>query len=183
MDNLLLERSTKSYNSLRDYMKFIKQFPIVNNPTNRNILMGNLYACEEYYFSHDYPKDVIDYFDKMPLQLVFNTHVPNLYWGVNVHFLPILLRTQLLKRIMNLNPLAFRQDSKWQPRKINISYSIIKNIWRKAPTAVRCYRYDRTAMVHIIHPKDWINVSLYNPPTYFRVNIKQIVDRYKNFGI
>lgn len=174
MIELLIEKSIKELNSKKSYVEFLKQFPVLKNP---DVEIGQLYSCDNYDFDDKNPQAA--YFDKMPLQLVFNkteTH----YWAISLHFIPVLMRASFLKKVQNLNPVQFKKNSKFKDIKIKISYNTLKSLFSKVPAACRCYRYDRVNNLRKIPLEKWIEASQYQPNTFNSVGIEDIVKRFKN---
>ncbi len=178
MLDLLLEKSIKELNSSKDYSLFLNQFPVLKNPS-RSIEIGQMYSCDNYDFDTKYPLDKLNNFDKKPLQLVFNktdTH----YYTLNLHFVPVLMRSSVLRKIQNLNPVQFKKDSKFRDIKIKISYAILRGIFSKCPVCVRCYRYDRINNLRKIPIDKWTETANYSPNTFKNSNMERIIQQFKS---
>jgi hypothetical protein len=175
MNNILLETSIKKLNSSKSYDKFISQFPVANP---NKIKLGYMWAYD-YDFYKDYPQEVIKYFDKKPLT-IFVSHwgAKNLWLGLNLHFLPVLLRANFLSKLKARNINAFKKDGF---NKVRISYSMIQEILYKAKYAVRWYRPEAISNAHMIPNKEWVNATQYQISSFYKVGIGQVVDRYKGY--
>lgn len=131
----------------------------------------------DYNFSLDYPKEVVDYFDKTPLILCFNTHA-GYTLGINFHFIPVLSRSWLLSRIKAMNPEAFKKDGY---NKVNITYATLQSIMRKSKYAVRLYRNDRIENLKAVTNKQMEELVKYSPPNYYKVSVSKVMERYRNY--
>lgn len=172
--NFLNEKSIRELNSIKSYTEFLNQFPVIRNPS-RSIEIGQLYSCDEYDFSLDYPQEILNTFDRKPLQLVFNKNATH-YWAISIHNLPVLYRAAFLKRVMNANPLRFHK--KMERVKIRISYLTIKSISQKYGTiACRQYRFDRVNNLRKIPLEYWSEASQYSPNTFHNSSLEKILQK------
>ncbi len=173
--NLLLETSVKNLNSPKSYNKFLSQFPI-GDPNK--IKLGTMMAYS-YDFYKDYPQEVIKYFDLKPLT-IFTTHWKSrsLIGGINIHFFPVLLRANFINKIRLRNPQKFKKDG---VNPVNVSFSILKSMFFKSQFSFRWYRPEAIYQARIIPNKFWSDASQYQINSFYKVNINQIVDRYKGW--
>lgn len=175
MNKLLLEASIKSLNSAKSYDKYISQFP-KGNPSK--LKLGTCWTYH-YDFYKDYPQEIIKYFDKRPL-VIFVSHwkQKNLWGGINVHFLPVLLRAQFFNKIKSRNLVQFKKPG---IHPIRINYNIVKEVLYKAKWAFRWYRPEAISQAFTIPNSEWVNASQYQISSFYKVDINQIVDRYKGW--
>lgn len=176
LEPLLIETKISKLNSLKEYQKYLSQFP---NGNSEKIKDGLMYSYD-YDFYKDYPEDVVKYFDKMPLT-IFIKYWPqrNLHLGLNIHFLPVLQRASFIKKIQSMNPQAFKKDGF---HKVRISYLTIQSILSKSKYCVRWYRPEAISNMKMIPNQNWIETSQYAPPTFYKVKIDAVMDRHRNYS-
>lgn len=131
----------------------------------------------DYNFSLDYPKEVVDYFDKTPLILCFNAWA-GYTLGINFHFIPVLSRSWLLSRIKAMNPEAFKKSGY---NKVYVSYSTLQSIMKKSKYAVRLYRNDRIENLKAVTNKQMEELVKYSPPNYYKVSVAKVMERYRDY--
>ncbi len=177
LEPLILETKISKLNSLKEYNKYLSQF---KDGDPENIKEGLMYSYN-YDFYKDYPEDVIQYFDKMPLT-IFIKYWPqrNLWLGLNIHFLPVLNRAAFIKKLEGANPQAFKKDG---CNKVRISYLSIQSIMKKSKFCVRWYRPEAISDMKMIPNKQWIETSQYQPGTFYKVNVDAVMKRHRNYPV
>lgn len=175
LEPLLIETKISKLNSLKEYRKYLSQFPD-GNP--EKIKSGLMYSYD-YDFYKDYPENVIKYFDKMPLTIMIKYWPQrNLWLGLNIHFLPVLNRAAFIKKLQGTNPQAFKKDG-FNP--VRISYLSIQSIMSKSKYCVRWYRPEAISSMKMIPNKEWINASQYQPSTFYKVNVDAVMKRHREY--
>ncbi len=172
---LLLETKISNLNSLKSYDKFLSKFKTINP---KQIKQGLLYSYD-YDFYKDYDEEVLKYFDERPLTLMLSYWpAKDLWFGLNLHFIPVLNRAAFIKKLSGMNMLAFKKDG---ANKVRVNYLTIQQILRKSKFCVRYYRPEAISNLKVIPNKEWINASQYAPPTYYEVDIAAVMKRHKSY--
>lgn len=172
---ILLETKISKLNSLKEFNKYLKQFPSADP---YKIKEGLMYSYS-YDFYKDYEEEVIKYFDEMPLVIMLKFWPQrNLWLGLNTHFLPVLNRASFIRKLQGMNPQAFKKDGF---NKVRISYLTIQSIMKKSKFCVRWYRPEAISNLKVIPNKEWINASQYQPSTFYKVDVEAVMQRHKDY--
>jgi len=122
--------------------------------TNR-LEPGNMYM-----FQYDPKfKDTLPYYDRFPLCLPFDD-ISNGFVGINFHYLPYMMRAQLLGNRMNFTDKALTDKSK-----IEVSWGLLKNFGRfpQVKPSVKKYLYSQVQSRFVkINPEHW-RASIFLP--------------------
>jgi len=139
-------RNLGSRASAQDLMK-------ESNNLKNNIIPGEMYL----FFYDPKHKETLPYYDKFPLVLPFNT-VKNGFYGINLHYLPYLMRFRLLQALTDLAT----NDKNNSTTRIKISWRILTTFSKIAPVqnAVKHYlsNHVQTRFLKINYP-DWVTAS------------------------
>ena len=117
---------------------------------DRPAIIGKMYL-----YKYDaYYKDVMPYYDMFPLVFPIEFY-SNGFLGINLHYLPPVLRAGLMNALYDI-----ANNSKFNSsRKLNISYAILKDAGNKFQGFKECvkrYRSDRLrSNFHYVNPVDW----------------------------
>lgn len=108
-----------------------------------------------YMFMYDAKyKDILPYFDMFPLVFPIEFY-SNGFLGINLHYLPPILRAGLMNSLYDLA----NNKSYTSTMKLNISYNILKNAGDRFAGFKECvkrYRTDRMrSNFHYVNPADW----------------------------
>lgn len=114
-----------------------------------NITVGSMYL-----FMYD-PKmsATLPYYDTLPVVVTFRK-VPDGFYGLNLHYLPPLLRLKLLDRMMEL----VNDESMGEKTRMIVTWKLLSNVARYPGTnvAVKQYLYEQVgSKIMKIYPKDW----------------------------
>lgn len=114
-----------------------------------NVMPGNMYL-----FMYD-PKfaDKLPYYDTVPVVITFRK-VPDGFYGLNMHYLPPMLRMQLLERMFKL----LSDKTLSEKTRFNMTWKVLNNAARfpGVHACVKRYLYTQIqSRVMKIHPSDW----------------------------
>lgn len=117
------------------------------------ILPGHMYM----FFYDPKFKDVLPYYDRFPLVLPFRK-VPGGFYGINLHYLPYVMRFKLLGALHE-----FANDAKLpENKKIKISWDLLNSVSTTAPVnaCVKHYLNDHVQSRFLrINYTDWLAAS------------------------
>jgi hypothetical protein len=138
-------------------------------------LTQQLEMGQMYMFMYDAKhKDTLPYWDSFPLCLPFEP-TKNGFWGLNLHYLPYGLRTQLLGKLLETaNDRTLTADSK-----MTYSWDMLKNASRFPEVKPCVKRYLTTQMQSRflkINPQDW-KAAIFLPVEKFNNASRQKVYR------
>ena len=113
------------------------------------VLPGNMYL-----FMYD-PKtaDKLPYYDTVPVVVPFRK-VPDGFYGLNLHYLPPMLRMRLLDRMMEL----VDDESMTEQTRMMVTWRLLNNTARYpgVNVCVKRYLYDQIgSRIMRVFPKDW----------------------------
>lgn len=150
----------------------------INSPNNalaseigefaKNIEIGQMYM-----FLYDAKhKDTLPYYDRFPLCLPIEP-APGGFYGINLHYLPYLLRAQLLGKLLDTVTDLQISDT----TKMKYNWNMLKNATRFPEVRPCVKRYLTTQMQSRflkINPQDW-KASIFLPVENFQGASKQKV--------
>jgi hypothetical protein len=117
------------------------------------IIPGNMYM----FFYEAKLKDSLPYWDKFPLILAFR-RVENGFYGINLHYLPYMVRFKVLGAMHNYTASEKIGDD----TKVRINWQIVESVSKLEPAraCVKHYLYDHveSRFLKIKYP-DWITAS------------------------
>lgn len=126
--------------------KVIRETPLVST-----ILPGGMYL---FYYNPKH-KDTLPYYDKLPLVLPFRK-VPDGFYGINLHYLPYMLRFRILK-ILSDYTINNSADTR-----VRLSWKLLNSISRLDPAKMAVKHYLNShvqSRFHKIEYADWITAS------------------------
>jgi hypothetical protein len=132
-----------------------------------DLIPGNMYL---FIYEAKY-SDSLPYWDRVPLCMPFDV-IPGGFSGLNLHYLPPLLRAQLLGKILEHTDKTLNEKSK-----IDISWSLLKDFGRfpEARPTVKKYLYNHVKSRFLkIDPTHW-KASIFLPLQLFQKNTQQAV--------
>ena len=121
-----------------------------------------------YLFRYDAKfKEKLPYFDAFPLCLPFEP-TSNGFWGINLHYLPYLLRARLLGKLLETNnDVAITSETQ-----LKLSWALLKNA-SNFPEVQPCVKRYLTSRLKSrffeINPEDW-KATIFLPVEDFNVN-------------
>lgn len=136
--------------------------------TNR-LEPGNMYMFQ---YDPKY-KDTLPYYDRFPLCLPFDD-IPGGFVGINFHYLPYLMRAELLGNLLRFTDKTITEKSK-----IDVSWGILKNFGRfpQVKPSVKKYLYSQVKTRFVkIDPEHW-RASIFLPTQDFAKQSQQKVYR------
>jgi hypothetical protein len=154
----LRERETPT-SSFRWYQDMIRKLGLNNIQPQKVMQSGigefvtQVQPGSMYLFRYD-PKtaETLPYYDTAPLTMVFRV-VPGGFYGLNFHYLPPLLRMQLLNQLMEINEGKFTKTTR-----LRLSWRLL-NTASNFPAVQPCvkqYLFDHVASrIMKIYPTDW----------------------------
>jgi len=151
------DNTEKSYSWYQEQIKKLSGVS-ANNLLRNSILTNRLRPGEMYLFMYDPKhKDTLPYYDKFPLVLPFRV-VPDGFFGINLHYLPYLVRYKLLGRLSEL-----ATDNKLNDKtRIAISWNILQSssVYSPVNACVKHYleKQIKTRFLKIPYP-DWLIAS------------------------
>ena len=129
--------------------KLLKDKPKVNKDLLKTPAIGKMFIM----MYDPKTKETIPYYDVFPVILIVKMN-RNGFLGLNLHYLPIKQRTELLYAIANVNTSNKRMD---ETTKLNITYKLLKS-FSKHPYAKVClkrYLFKQTKYINLIFPEQW----------------------------
>lgn len=124
-----------------------------NNSLVSQIIPGNMYM----FFYDAKMKASLPYWDRFPLILAFRK-VDNGFYGINLHYLPYMIRFKILGAMHNYTTSEKIDDN----TKIRINWQIVESASKLAPAkaCVKHYLYDHveSRFLKVSYP-DWITAS------------------------
>lgn len=149
--------TTKSVRWYQDQIKRLSGLSPTNllksGSTSTSIVPGNMYM---FFYDAKY-KNKLPYWDMFPLVLPFNS-VPGGFLGINLHYMPYLVRVKLLGSLQEFATEEENPDS----RKIAASWSVLNGLSSVAPIkdSVKHYLYENVNSRFVkIKYSDWIIAS------------------------
>lgn len=114
-----------------------------------NVIPGNMYL-----FMYD-PKtaDKLPFYDTLPVVVMFRK-VQDGFYGLNLHYLPPMMRMRLLDRMMEV----VNDEALGENTKMMVTWKLLSNVSRYpgANVAVKRYLYNQiSSRIMRIYPKDW----------------------------
>ena len=92
----------KSYQWYRQQVANLGRLANTNQVLKDTKMVNRIYPGEMYLFFYDPKmKDILPYYDRMPLVLPFNL-VQDGFYGINLHYLPYMMRFNILGALSNL---------------------------------------------------------------------------------
>ena len=132
------------------------------------INVGEMYL----YYYQPKLKNVLPYYDTYPLVFPFR-RLPDGFMGINLHYLPPMLRMKLLGRLMQYTT----DDTLTETTRLRLSWNVIKNT-AKLPEAAPCIK--RYLSSHIrsrflrIYPTDW-KAAIFLPLENFQKSSLRVI--------
>ena len=168
------DRSFRWYqNAVRKMANGINTFAEVSR-TDIGEFTSRLEPGNMYMFQYDPKyKDTLPYYDRFPLCLPFDD-ISGGFVGINFHYLPYMMRAQLLGNLLNFTDKALTEKSK-----IEVSWSILKNAGRfpQVKPSVKKYLYSQVQSRFVkINPEHW-RASIFLPTHDFAKSGQQQVYR------
>jgi hypothetical protein len=152
-----------------------EQLNSVNSPTllsKGDALTTKIAPGRMYLFAYEAKTENLPYFDKFPLIFPFSM-VDGGFYGINLHYLPHLMRAQLMDALMGL-----AEDDKMNgSKKLALSYSILNSI-SKSKYVAPCVKHYLNSQVQsrflLINSNDW-QKALFLPLEKFQGATRQQV--------
>jgi len=146
----------KSYQWYRQQILNLGKFSSTNQVLSNTPIVTSIVPGEMYLFFYDPKyKDVLPYYDRLPLVLPFRK-VPNGFYGINLHYLPYLMRFRILD-ILSQYTVKNNDDTR-----IKLSWKLLDATSRLHPAkfAVKHYlnAHVKSKFYKIVQP-DWITAS------------------------
>ena len=119
-----------------------------------------------YLFAYDPKwKEKLPYYDAFPLIFPFRVSGDRI-WGVNVHFLPLPLRAQLMDALYSLVDNRFKNDNK----KLRISYEILNSAakFRAFKPCIRSYLSSQFRSKFLLIPYEQWEIAMFLPLARFK---------------
>ena len=153
--NKQLDRSLRWY---RENLKVLASTRPESLMTNRTDLVNQILPGNMYMFFYDAKfKDTLPFWDRFPLILAYKK-VENGFYGINLHYLPYMVRFKILGAMHNYITSENIDDN----TKIRINWQIIESAARLEPAkaCVKHYLNDHvnSRFLKIKYP-DWITAS------------------------
>jgi hypothetical protein len=121
-----------------------------------------------YLFSYDPKfKDDLPYYDRYPLVFPFTMH-PDGFTGINMHYLPHLLRARLMDALYNL-----ASNQNFDDRtKLRMSYDILNSAsrYKYFKPCIKRYLYTQLRTRFLLIPSNEWDIALFLPLERFTVN-------------
>jgi len=126
---------------------------------NKDRYKNRVTAGKMYFFIYDAKhKDTLPYYDKFPL--IFPVQrTPNGFYGINLHYLPLKLRAQLMDALYDIT----NNDRYDDTTKLKLSYGVLKGAEKFSlfkPTFKRYLTSHVRSRFIEIHPSEW-DVALF----------------------
>lgn len=153
--NKQLDRSLRWY---RENLKTLANTRPATLMTGNNSLVSQIIPGNMYMFFYDAKfKDTLPYWDRFPLILAFRK-VENGFYGINLHYLPYMVRFKILGAMHNYTTNEKIDDN----TKVRINWQIVESASKLAPAkaCVKHYLYDHveSRFLKVSYP-DWITAS------------------------
>jgi hypothetical protein len=132
------------------------------------INIGEMYL----YYYQPKMKDVLPYYDTYPLVFPFR-RLPDGFMGLNLHYLPPLLRMKFLTRLLSYAT----DDNLTETTRLRLTWNVVKNT-SKLPEAAPCVK--RYLASHIrsrflrIYPPDW-KAAIFLPLENFQKSSQRVI--------
>lgn len=125
-----------------------------------------------YMFAYDPKyKDTLPYYDRFPLVFPFSLHRDG-FTGINMHYLPHLLRARLMDALYNLS-----SNSNFDVNtKLRMSYNILNSSsrYRLFAPCVKRYLYSHLQTKFLLVPSNEWDIALFLPLERFNVNKRMV---------
>ena len=153
--NKQLDRSLRWY---RENLKTLANTRPATLMSGNNSLVSQIIPGNMYMFFYDAKlKDKLPYWDRFPLILAFRK-VENGFYGINLHYLPYMVRFKILGAMHNYVTSEKIDDNS----KVRINWQIVESASKLAPAkaCVKHYLYDHveSRFLKVSYP-DWITAS------------------------
>lgn len=137
----------------------VTQKRLMRSGTNDNIMTTNILPGNMYMFLYDAKnKDTLPYWDRFPLLLPFDKTATG-FSGLNLHYLPYILRAQLLNRL-----LQFKTNNRMdETTKLRYSWALIAGSAKFAAAAPCVKQYLNShvrSQFRKINSQDWATAML-----------------------
>ena len=146
----------KSYQWYRQQVQKLGRFASANQVIKDTPMVSSILPGEMYLFYYDPKyKNTLPYYDRLPLVLPFRK-VPNGFYGINLHYLPYLLRFKILETLSNYTV------NNSGDTKIRLSWKLLDSISKLEPAkfAVKHYLNDHVkTRFYKIQYQDWVTAS------------------------
>jgi len=142
--------------------------------TNREYQTSRILPGYMYMFAYDAKhKDTLPYYDKFPLIFPFSVDADG-FLGMNLHYLPHLLRARLMDALYNLTSDARFNDK----TRLKMSYDILNNSskYKYFKPCVKRYLFSQMQTRFLVIPSNEWDIALFLPLERFTVN-KSVVYR------
>lgn len=148
-------------NSLRWYKEQIKKLGLTNHSSAMNAGIGTYATGIEvgkmYLYSYDAKhKDTLPYWDMFPLVFPFSPTKDG-FIGINLHYLPYLLRLKLLEE---LSIYATKQRPMTKQTRLKLSWNVLSKVGMAHPCVKRYLSTHIRSHFLEIHPQDWKTAAL-----------------------
>jgi len=141
---------------------------------NREYQTSRILPGYMYMFAYDAKhKDTLPYYDKFPLIFPFSVDADG-FLGMNLHYLPHLLRARLMDALYNLTSDARFNDK----TRLKMSYDILNNSskYKYFKPCVKRYLFSQMQTRFLVIPSNEWDIALFLPLERFTVN-KSVVYR------
>ncbi len=168
--------------NMSDYLNASQEF---SEPSSK-IIPGKFYTFAYDYFLNpdikNVPKDVLNYYDTMPLVYVFNLRKSKngnaLYYEcLNLHHLPLKTRKIWLNKLSKVAGNFMDNESH-----ITLPPSLLKTLMIKPSFGYRQYHINRIKYLKTIPFKNIRKLAEFAAPTYDNVQYQQVAERYSLYN-
>ena len=154
----------------RDAASQVRQVNVVKEIKNTERLYNKLTDLDIgrlYMFMYDakhYPM-TLEYFDRFPLTFVVDRYKDG-FLGMNLHYLPHVLRAKLMDRLFQIERLDSPRDSK----KLRLTYNLLNNIakFKYFRPCIKRYLTNQVRSRYLYVPYDDWDTALFLPTERFR---------------
>jgi len=130
--------------------KMIREFDADQYRTSTQLMVGRMY----YFFYDPKHKKTLPYYDTFPCIWILNIYNDGSMLGLNLHYLPYLLRAKLMDALLDLENNAKLQKN----IRLNISYNILKSTikspYYKYAIKKYLFKHVRSKLIKINH-EEW----------------------------
>lgn len=157
-DNIKVYKiASKPYNSLVWYKNRVKK--LVQSKTNNKKVLAQTPAIGKMFLLSYLPKNknTLKYYDTFPLIFIIGFK-SNGFLGINLHYLPLKERENLLKSLLNIGLNNSKMD---ETTKVLLSYELLSTYSKShivKPT-IKYYLYNKIRNFHLVYPEDWVYTS------------------------
>ena len=148
---------TRNYDSIDWYQKQIKQL-IKEKPRFDKRILGTPAVGKMFLMMYDpKTKKELPYYDVFPLIFIVKLTSDG-FIGLNLHYLPIQQRMQLLNALYKIGTSNMKMD---ETTKLKLSYRVISSFsrTRHARICLKRYLVNRVSYISLVFPEQWTHVA------------------------